>query len=346
MTIQDQIYRENEFITLRFAPCPNGPATLGHLKGLLLLDKVRNQSPHAHSTLHLRFDDNNPSELMLPEYYDSFVKIIADYDIRMDSTYYASRNLDRYEAAVKRLIHNNKAFFCSCSAAAAVEKIPECDCKANIQLQDTDLKDLGRCTIRFVSDRERSYVIYRTIVDKRTGHSHGSPTIALQGAVDDYVQAVSVILRGRDLESLTARQKELYRVLWDKQYPRTYYWGRIKVWNSGTRQQYELSKSKLKSTSENDLPNLQAFYVRGYEFAAVKEWLLSYGLTKHDMKIDVAKLNYYQKKRLSDLTEVESFSSDLATGYYKSHWCVNSNRRTERRNCYYWNQELNLLTEY
>lgn len=351
MTLYDVIASQ-EAAHLRFAPCPNGPVTLGHLKGLLILDKIRNDflESSKNASLNLRFDDNNKSELMIPAYYESFFEIISAYDIKIDNVNYAYDNLEQYRTVVDHLLKVKGAFVCECpTPTEIVANLPECTCELNKDLQNVNLKEpLKNVSIKFKSETNRPYVIYRCIKDANTGFLYNGPTIALQGPVDDYSQKRTIILRGRDLQPLTIRQKEIYEFLYGQKYPSVYYWGRINVWNSETKEKYSVSKSDLKESSELELPNLKAFYIRGYTPVAIKNWLLSYNFTKQDMAVDLIKLNYYQKRELQKPAEIENFDyrNDLETGYYKSYWSQHECRTTKRRNFYYWNSKYRILTEY
>ena len=349
MNIQKEI-QKLPFLNVRFAPCPNGPATLGHLKGFLLLDLLcKNfRATNKKANLNLRFDDNNGAEMLLPSYYESFLDLVKLYKIELNEIVYASDRHKDYKLAVKKLIDLKHAYFCECKPISTLEDLKPCECLLNPDIQNSDLdKLLAPRSVKFKSKIGKDYVIYRTIYDEVKKIAYNSPTIALQGPVDDYYQKINLILRGRDLEPLTYRQKEIYQTLYESDYPETHYWGRISIWHSGTKENYEVSKTTLKGSSRTDIPNLEGFYARGYKFEAIKNWLLSYGLTKHDMKIDIVKLNYYQKRELTDPIALETLDfENLETGYYKCYYSLNQKGYTKKRNFYYWNKELALLTEY
>ena len=58
------------------------------------------------------------------------------------------------------------------------------------------------------------------------------PLLDFQSAVEDYLQGVTHIIRGKDLMDSTRKQKLLYQHFsW--QYPETIYWGRVKVHEFG-----------------------------------------------------------------------------------------------------------------
>ena len=58
------------------------------------------------------------------------------------------------------------------------------------------------------------------------------PLLDFQSAVEDHLQGVTHIIRGKDLMDSTRKQKWLYEHFgWN--YPETIYWGRVKVHEFG-----------------------------------------------------------------------------------------------------------------
>jgi glutamyl-tRNA synthetase len=289
-----QILQKQDSVVMRFAPSPNGMPTLGHLKGLVILDYLKQQMTKNNKTcvLNFRFDDTNPSEGYKPEYYKAFTDLIHQYSIRVDNIYYSSDESNRinYVRAVTKLLELKRAFICNCNRNVTTYHTRNCDCISNEALQERSVSDLINQVVKFIpTDRtQMNYVIYR-----KTENTY-CPTFALQGAVDDYNQNTTVIIRGRDLESVTNRQKDLYELLYNKTYPEVIYWGRISLWNSRTKQEWNISKSELKDSK--DFPSLQAFRSLGYTSSAIRDWILSYNITKNDIKWDMLKLDSFQRR--------------------------------------------------
>ena len=265
----------------RFAPSPNGMPTLGHVKGLCLIDHVCKLTK---GTFLLRFDDTNPKETYHPSYYTSMIKIAERLKIQISEIHKSSENSFLYNQEIKRLISDKKAFFCSCVCKTDVKENSECNCITKDQsLEKLEIKS-GLC-VKFKSKKESPYVIYRPI----SGEWY--PTIALQGPIDDHAQKVSVVFRGRDLESLEKRQKEIHEALYSTPYPLTMYWGRVSIWDPLTKKVWAISKSQLSSTA---FPALSFFERWGIPLEVLKTFLLDYGFTKNDIKLDLLKLSYFQ----------------------------------------------------
>lgn len=275
----------------RFAPCPNGPITLGHLKGLLILDELRKIHK---GILNLRFDDTNENQDLRPEYYESFITVSKEYGINYENIKRCSDDWNPYIEAVESLLKKKKAYFCNCEKNAI-----DCICKEKDLDFNVD-KSKGYC-VKYLSNREKPYVIMRLLKEKWV------PMICLQGPVDDYLDNSSVVIRGRDLQSLSFRQQELSLELYNTPYAPVYYWGRISLWNSKTNKKWNVSKSQLKN--KIGFPHLSFFKEWGYSPESIKKFLLSYGFTKNDIKLDISKLHYYliRQKRFdkkSNLQEV------------------------------------------
>lgn len=273
---------------LRFAPSPNGKVTFGHLKGLVILDQIRKLT---NGKLDLRFDDTNPSENYLECNYSSVLDLSKKLGITFDGVYKASDHLQVYLDAVKTLVKLNHAYVCNCPPNPGNFSL-KCFCnkQSPVDLTNVLLKQHSS-VIKFIpTSGGEPYVILRAI----SGIWY--PTMALQGPVDDHLQGVNLIIRGRDLESVTLRQKDIYEVLYSDQYPLVEYWGRVSLWNSNTGKEWAISKSLLKNSSK--FPSLEFFTHWGVTFNVLKKFALSYGFTKNDIKMDLLKLTHYILKEL------------------------------------------------
>ena len=283
---------------LRFAPNPNGSPTLGHLKGLILLNYLKTET---HGNLLLRFDDTDLNELYQDSYYEQFLDLAKNLNITFDQVYSTSERRTYYLKEIKRLWDLKKIFFCFCDKNLSKYHQQTCAC---IELENLDFETTLASTtcMKFKSTVSLPYVVYRKQKDTWT------PTIALQGPIDDYYSGVNVVIRGRDLESLEVRQREIHQTLYSTPYPITYYWGRITLWNSKSGKQWALSKSILKDTSK--FPSLKFFAKWGFTYSSLSSFLFSYGFTKNDIKLDLIKLvNFLLKecKTKSQALKINSF---------------------------------------
>lgn len=97
-------------ITTRFAPNPNGPLHIGHVRAALL--------SHEYARLHggrfiLRFEDTNPANA-LPEMYDRIREDLRWLGIDWDEEYVQSDRLEIYYGYAERLLRKGRAYVCTC----------------------------------------------------------------------------------------------------------------------------------------------------------------------------------------------------------------------------------------
>lgn len=265
----------------RFAPSPNGKVTLGHLKGLVILDQIRILTNGA---LDLRFDDTNPLENYLPSNYESVIDLAKSLDIRFDKVVYCSEHLEKYIDAVKILLDKGKAYFCNCKPNTGDFTL-KCTCnRESSAVEYSKLQNHPKDVVKFIPLKGEPYVILRGV------YNRWYPTMALQGPIDDYLQGVNVVLRGRDLESTSSRQQQIHEELYTEPYPLTEYWGRVSIWNSASGKQWTLSKSQLKNSC--GFPSLEFFNLWGVTNQMLKKFILAHGFTKNDIKMDLLKLTH------------------------------------------------------
>lgn len=277
-------YESKQLIT-RFAPSPTAFCTLGHVKGLCLLDHVVKNLKNA--TLKLRYDDTNPLENYKPEYYEHILEVSKKLDVNFSTIEKCSDHLNRYVAYAKILIDKNKAFFCFCQPKKTFFESKECSCE-NLAIKDLLKTPSSAYSLKFKENSKSNFVILRCI------NSKWYPTIALQGPIDDYESGVNIIFHGRDLQPLAKRQNLIHEELFATPKPERVYWGRISLWNSLTNKKWQISKSILKESTK--FPSLKYFENWGFSYKVLKEFFLSFGFTKNDIKMDLRNLFFFQIK--------------------------------------------------
>lgn len=260
-------------IITRFAPSPNGPAHVGHLRGLLILkDLVAKRG-----RLYLRFDDTSNEQYDV-SHYRSFLKLCRDYEVPICQVIRASDRLRLYWGAVRRLILRKKAYYCNCPPRELLGKRNDCTCQVR------DYKD-GPC-IRFKSAREPNFVIMRQV-----NPGDWRPTLSLQSPLDDISLGVNCLYRGKDLEASSARYLEVYCTLSKKKPPVMEYWGRLTFWDSRNNEIFEISKSKGLP------PHLSiAQLERNYGRKGIVAFMRDIGKSKNNLKGDLVKLERLSKR--------------------------------------------------
>ena len=129
------------------------------------------------------------------------------------------------------------------------------------------------------------------------------PLLDFQSAVEDHLQGVTHIIRGKDLMDSTRKQTLLYEHFgWT--YPETIYWGRVKVHEWGG-----FSTSKMRESIENGeysgwddprLPTIQGLQARGIQAEALRNFWIELGVTQKDISVPLATLFSHNTKKIDD----------------------------------------------
>ncbi|MCH1442522.1 MAG: glutamate--tRNA ligase family protein, partial [Candidatus Poseidoniaceae archaeon] len=129
------------------------------------------------------------------------------------------------------------------------------------------------------------------------------PLLDFQSAVEDQLQGVTHIVRGKDLMDSTRKQTLLYEHFgWN--YPETIYWGRVKVHEWGG-----FSTSKMRASIENGeytgwddprLPTLQGLKLRGIQAESLRNFWIELGVTQKDISVPLATLFSHNTKKIDD----------------------------------------------
>lgn len=309
-----------EGVKMRFAPNPNGPATLGSARGIVVNSELVEKYS---GKLFLRFDDTDPkTKKPMREAYGWYIEDCEWLGARPDEIYYASERVSLYYEYGEMLIEKGKAYVCFCSQKEfkeykdSGEKCPHRETKTEAN-QSKWLKMLqgeyeeGECVLRIKTDMShkdpaiRDWVAFRVLYEEhpRVGDKFIVwPTLDFQSAIEDYLLGITHIIRGKDLIDSEKRQKYVYDYLgWD--YPETLHWGRIKIEEFG-----KFSTSQLKKDIENgkyvgwddpQIPTLRALRRRGITPQAIRKIMLDLGIGETDVSVSMKTL-YAENRKVLD----------------------------------------------
>ena len=243
---------ETKGVVLRFAPNPNGPLSFGHSRGLVVNSSYAKQLS---GELILRFDDTDTT--VKPPLLSAYDTIAKETEwlcgVPADRIVIASDRLEQYHNYAEKSLNKGYAYVCTCTAEAFKEfRVSKtcCPCRdrkaeENIHhwnlMNDNDGYQPGDAVVRIKTDmtlpnpalRDWPALRIQTNPHPRIGDvCRVWPLLDFQSAVEDYLQGVTHIIRGKDLMDSTRKQKLLYQHFsW--QYPETIYWGRVKVHEFG-----------------------------------------------------------------------------------------------------------------
>jgi len=314
-------------VVLRFAPNPNGPLSFGHARGLIINAGYRDMYD---GELILRFDDTDTK--VKPPMLEAYSSIIEEATWLTgkapDRIVIASDRIEQYYDHAAMMLERGFGYVCRCSAEAFKEhRVGKTNCpcrsqsaKDNLALWATMLKGSlapGDAVVRVKTDMTlknpalRDWPALR--IQDTKAHPHPRPEIGsnyavwplldFQSAVEDHLQGVTHIIRGKDLMDSTRKQTLLYEHFgWT--YPQTMYWGRVKVheWGgfSTSQMRHDIERGTYNGWTDPRLPTLGALRHRGIQSEALKSFWLELGITQKDISVPLATLYAHNTKVIDD----------------------------------------------
>ncbi len=304
-------------VVMRFAPNPNGPPTLGSARGIV----INGEYCRKYNGKYIcRFDDTDPAKKApIVEAYDWYLEDMEWMGYPPNKVVKASERIEYYYRAVDELIAKRVVYVCTCTHEAIRKQRATgkaCKCRDRGQLDnkkrwDAMLKgeyDEGKAVLRVKTDMGhkdpaiRDWVAFRII---KTPHPLVGdkyvvwPMLDFEGALEDHLQGVTHIVRGKDLRDSTERQKYLYKYL-EWEYPTTLYWGRVGILDFGKLSTSLMSKDiaagKYTGWDDPRLPTVRALRRRGFQAEAIREFWLDFGLTQKDVNASMENLEAINRK--------------------------------------------------
>lgn len=321
-------------VVLRFAPNPNGPLSLGHSRGVAILAQYARDYD---AELVLRFDDTDPQ--VKPPLYDPAGGVDAYQWILDDFRWLAgmgparvvkaSDRIEVYHDAARKLIRAGGAYVCTCDAGEWREKkvrAEPCghrDLGADAQLAEFDKmvagdRAAGAAVLRVKTDIAhkdpalRDWTAFRVVADDAVHPREAAgeiphhvcwPLLDFESAVEDHLQGVTHVIRGKDLMDSTRKQTYLYEHMgWE--YPKTLYWGRVSVHEFGkfstSMMRRHIEAGHFTGWDDPRLPTLQALRRRGYDPEALRRFWVGLGLTEKDIAVSMENLEAENGKSVDD----------------------------------------------
>tara|TARA_Y100000748_G_scaffold68362_1_gene55677 strand:+ start:76 stop:1074 length:999 start_codon:yes stop_codon:yes gene_type:complete len=136
------------------------------------------------------------------------------------------------------------------------------------------------------------------------------PLLDFQSAIEDHLQGVTHIVRGKDLMDSTRKQTLLYKHFgWD--YPEPLYWGRVKVHEFGgfstSGMRADIADGKYEGWNDSRLPTISALKRRGFDPRAIRDFWLDLGLTQKDISISMQTIESFNSSVIDAVCERRSF---------------------------------------
>ena len=316
-------------VILRFAPNPNGPLSIGHSRGVVINSEFAKKYS---GKVILRFDDTDTK--VKPPLDSAYSMIEEEFEwisgMKPDLVIRASSRMEIYLESAEEMISQGICYVCRCSASEFKElrdSKEACKCrgkKADESIQEWKMMlsgdiDEGGAVVRVKTDLELPNPALRDWPALRIQHNTHPivgdrykvwPLLDFQSAVEDHLQGVTHIVRGKDLMDSTRKQTLLYELLgWD--YPETLYWGRVKLLGFGGFSTSSIRKSiedgDFTGWDDPRLPTVSALRRRGFSPEALREFWIELGLTQKDISIPMESIESKNSKIIDRTSERRSF---------------------------------------
>lgn len=205
-------------LKVRFAPSPTGYLHIGGLRTALINYMYAKKND---GKIVLRIEDTD-IERSKKEYEDVIVEALKWAGIEWDEFYRQSERIDRYEHYFRKIISENKGYYCFCSAEEDEEKSCECG-KLNKEQAAKRAADGEKHTIKLRNPEKDIIVVdeikgnvefkkdnFKDFIIKK---SDGMPVFHFAVVIDDFEMGINMIIRGEDHLSNTPRHMMIYEAI-------------------------------------------------------------------------------------------------------------------------------------
>ena len=306
-------------VVTRFAPNPDFVLHLGSARPAILSYEYARMYK---GKFILRFEDTDPkTKTPILEAYEAIREDLRWLGLRWDEEYIQSLRMDIYYRYARELIEKGGAYVCTCShekirdyrrRGVACEHSEE---EVEVQLDKWD-KMLegaygeGEAVLRVKTDMKypdpsvRDWIAFRIIDTSKTPHPLVGdkyivwPTYNFACGVDDHLMQVTHILRAKEHQTNTIKQKFMYKHLgWE--YPEAIHFGRLNL------EGMVLSKSKIRKGIEEGkylswddprLGTLISLRRRGFLPETIWEIMIDVGIKSSNAVISLANLYAINRK--------------------------------------------------
>ena len=286
-----------EEIRTRFAPNPDGALHLGSAEPIIFCDEYAKMYD---GKFVLRYEDTSPDvKAPILEVYDWIIEDIKWLEVKVDEVYMQSDRLEIYYGYAVKLMEMGAAYVCTCDSTVFKELyMAKKACPCRDQPPEVHLERWGKmldgtyrkgeAVVRIKTDLEhpnpaiRDWPALRIVTGThpRQGNKYRVwPLYNYSCGIDDHEMAISHIIRGKEHEVNTTRQRYLSKHLgWE--YPEVINVGRLGL-EVGI-----LSKSKIRRGIEDGvysgwddprLGTLRALRRRGLQPGAIRKIMIQVG---------------------------------------------------------------------
>jgi len=307
-------------VVTRFPPEPNGYLHIGHAKAAIIDYEYARMYD---GKFILRFDDTNPENEDIV-FYEEQRKDLRWLGIEWDKEYNTSDNLKKHYELALQLINQGDAYVCTCKPEEIKErrlKGEECSCRKRSKEENRELwKEMhneippGGAILRLKGDMRsqntamRDPTLFRIVEAEHPiqGDKYRVwPTYDFAGAVEDSLSGVTHPFRTKEYEL----RDEVYFYLLEKlklRKPHLMEFSRLSI--EGMPVSKRLIKpliegGKVKGYDDVRLPTLRGLKRRGILREAIRQFVLSQGISKSEGVVTFDQIEAINRKLLDPIAK-------------------------------------------
>ena len=309
-------------VVLRLAPFPSGALHIGSGRLLYVNDYYRQRYA---GKVFLVFDDTIGSEekRVESEFFDLILDDLKLAGIPTDAVYYKSDRVPLFYPWARRVIETGGAYVCRCPAETLrSNRAAGIECPERRQAIAETLDEWqtmldggyreGEAVLRLRTDLHdpdpafRDRVLFRISEAEhpRVGHRYRVwPLLEFSWAVDDIELGITHVLRGKDL----VMEDRVQRYIWDLlgiRGPPFLHWGLLRVREakvSKSKSYKEVTTGVYDGWADPRTWSLRSLERRGISMDALRQFILSFGLSLADIEVPAETL-YSENRALLDAT--------------------------------------------
>ncbi|MHA1273716.1 MAG: glutamate--tRNA ligase [Promethearchaeota archaeon] len=326
-------------VIMRLAPYPSGALHIGNARMIILNHEYVKRHK---GELYLFYDDTigSPKALrdspnakyVIPEAYDLIKEGLDWLGIKVDKIFYKSDRLEIYYEYCEKLIKDNLAYVCLCSADEFKKfKSSKKACPHREQSIEKNLEEWKKmldreyhemeAVVRLKTGMDQKDPAYRDIIIMRISEAEHPrvgtkytvwPMLEFSWAIDDHLVGITHILRGVDL----IKEDFVENFIWDHfgwKKAEFLHYGRIKFPDMKLSKTYArnmIQKGIFRGWDDPRTWSLQSLKKRGIRPEALREALLDLGMSLTGITFSVNWLYAKNKAIIDDLSDRYFFVED------------------------------------
>ncbi|MDO8553358.1 MAG: glutamate--tRNA ligase [Candidatus Micrarchaeota archaeon] len=318
---------EGKVIT-RFPPEPSGYPHIGHAKAAYLdYESAKQHSGH----MVLRFDDTNP-EKESQEYVDAIKEGLNWLGVTWEKETYTSDNMERIYSSAEKLISRGKAYICTCKQeiisklraemkACACRELPIEKVFERWEIMLAGKYKVGQAIVRFKGDLSSLNTVMRdpmlarliNITHYRQGKKYQVwPGYDLAVVVMDNIEGITHPMRTKEYELRNELYYSMVEILEFKK-PTLIEFSRLDIKNAPISKRLLaplVKEKKVLGWDDPRLPTLAGLKRRGILPQAIKNFVMSFGLSKVESEPGWEALLVENKKLLDPVAKHYFFVTD------------------------------------